>query len=44
MASVIRSDLFRNFVGGFVVGLLGIVLFVPEAHAHLATVIERIIV
>lgn len=43
VASFVRSDVFRNFLVGFALGLVGIVLWVPDAHARVTTAIERII-
>lgn len=33
MTKFIRSDLFRNFLGGFVLGAIGIVTLAPQANA-----------
>lgn len=43
VTNFVRSDVFRNFLVGFVLGVAGIMLWAPEAHARVATAIERII-
>lgn len=40
MSALLRSDLFRNFLGGFLVGAVGILAFAPAEQT--ATLVGRI--
>lgn len=41
MSAFLHSDLFRNFLGGFLVGAIGIVAFAPAEQT--ATLVGRIV-